>query len=101
VAGGDDPPAAGGDHPLAAVIDWGDVCRGDPSIDLPLFWAALPPAARSEFAGAYGPLDEATLLRARVLALFLCAILSVYARHEGMAALEAEAVAGLDRAAAG
>jgi hypothetical protein len=32
-----------------------------------------------------------------VLALFLCAVLALYANHEGMPALEAEALAGLER----
>ena len=36
-------------------------------------------------------------MRARVLALFLNAVLAIYAHHEGMAALEREAIAGLER----
>ena len=39
------------------------------------------------------------LLRGRVLALFLCAILARYAREVGDRALAAEALAGLRRAA--
>jgi aminoglycoside phosphotransferase (APT) family kinase protein len=83
----------------ACVIDWGDLCRGDPSIDMPLVWALLP--NRDEFLAAYGPVTDDQLLRARVLALFLCAVLALYANHEGMPALEREALAGLDRAASG
>ena len=83
----------------ACVIDWGDLCRGDPSIDMPLVWALLP--NRDDFLAAYGPVTDDQLLRARVLALFLCAVLALYANHEGMHALEAEALAGLDRASAG
>lgn len=83
----------------ACVIDWGDLCRGDPSIDMPLVWALLP--NRDDFLAAYGPVTDDQLLRARVLALFLCAVLALYANHEGMHALEAEALAGLDRTAAG
>jgi aminoglycoside phosphotransferase (APT) family kinase protein len=82
-----------------AVIDWIDVCRGDPSIDLPLFWSVLPPNARGAFLEVYGPLTDEQLLRGRVLALFLCGTLAVYAHSEGMEALEREAVAGLHRAA--
>ena len=87
------------DGAAACVIDWGDLCRGDPSIDMPLVWALLP--NRDDFLAAYGPVTEDQLLRARVLALFLCAVLALYAHHEGMHALEAESLAGLDRAAAG
>jgi aminoglycoside phosphotransferase (APT) family kinase protein len=88
------------DHGAAAcVIDWGDLCRGDPSIDMCLVWCLLP--SRDDFLAAYGPVSDDQLLRARVLALFLCAVLALYANHEGMPALEAEALAGLDRAAAG
>jgi aminoglycoside phosphotransferase (APT) family kinase protein len=81
----------------AGVIDFGDVCRGDPAIDMALFWCLLPPAGREDFLVAYGPVSEAQLVRARVLAVMLCATLGLYARAEGLAALEAEALAGLRR----
>jgi aminoglycoside phosphotransferase (APT) family kinase protein len=81
----------------AGVIDWIDVSRNDPCVDLVLFWCALPPAGRDLFLGAYGPLSEEQLLRARVVALFLCALLAVYGRHEGMETLERSAIAGLGR----
>jgi aminoglycoside phosphotransferase (APT) family kinase protein len=77
------------------VIDWDDLCRGDPAIDLMLVWSYLPPAARPDFLAAYGPVGDDQLVRARVLALFLCGSLAVYARHQGMHGLEREAVAGL------
>jgi len=48
---------------------------------------------------AYGPVTDEQLLRARVLALFLCAVLALYGDHEGMPALRDEALAALDRAA--
>ena len=81
-----------------AVIDWIDVCRGDPGIDLPLYWCLLTPAARDDFRAAY-PVTDEQLLRGRVLALLLCAILARYARDVGARALEAEALAGLRRTA--
>jgi aminoglycoside phosphotransferase (APT) family kinase protein len=84
-----------------AVIDWIDVSRNDPCVDLVLYWSALPPPGRAEFLDAYGTLAEEQLLRGRVLALFLCAVLAVYARHQGMPALEREAIAGLDRTSRG
>jgi aminoglycoside phosphotransferase (APT) family kinase protein len=81
-----------------AVIDWIDVCLGDPGIDLPLYWCLLTPAARDDFRAAY-PVTDDQRLRGRVLALFLCAILARYARNVGDRALEAEALAGLRRSA--
>jgi aminoglycoside phosphotransferase (APT) family kinase protein len=81
-----------------AVIDWIDVCRGDPGIDLPLYWCLLTPSARADFRAAY-PVTDEQLLRGRVLALFLCATLARYARDVGDRALEAEALTGLRRSA--
>jgi aminoglycoside phosphotransferase (APT) family kinase protein len=84
---------------LTGVIDWGDVCRADPSIDLHLYWSLLPPETRTAFLDAYGSVTEEQLLRARVLALFLCAALALYGHEEGMAEVEREALAGLALAA--
>lgn len=83
---------------ISGVIDWGDVCRGDPSMDLPLYWCALSPAGREAFLDAYGPVSEEQLLRARVLAVFLCAVLARYGAAEGLADVEREALDGLRRA---
>ena len=86
------------DGRASGVIDWGDVCRSDPAIDLPLLWSFVPPDGRDAFLAAYGPVNDAQLLRARVLAVQLCAALAQYARVEGNAGVEREAVAGLERA---
>ena len=83
---------------LSGVIDWGDVCVGDPAIDLLFVWSVLPPEAREAFFEVYGPIDEPTRLRARVLAIMLSTVLALYARDRGLAALERESVAGLARA---
>lgn len=85
---------------LAGVIDWGDVCLGDPSIDLSLLWSFFPAEGRAAFLAAYGPVSEAQLLRARALAVNLCAILAAYGHEEGMAGVEREALEGLERAVA-
>lgn len=82
---------------LSGVIDWGDICLADPSIDLVLMWMLLTPDARVAFAAAYGPIDDEMRLRSRTLALFLGVILATYARDVGHAPLEREAVAGLER----
>jgi aminoglycoside phosphotransferase (APT) family kinase protein len=83
---------------VSGVIDWGDVCLGDPSIDLQIAWSLLPPAARSSFFDEYGAVDEERRLRARVLAVRLCGLLAQYARSVGYSGLEREALAGLERA---
>lgn len=78
---------------LSAVLDWGDVCRSDPCVDLMLYWCLLSPTGRREFLSAYGPVSAEQLLRARVLALMICAVLA----YSGQESHVAEAVAGLDR----
>jgi aminoglycoside phosphotransferase (APT) family kinase protein len=83
---------------VSGVIDWGDVCRSDPAIDLPLLWSFVPPDGRAKFLREYGPVNESQLLRARVLAVQLCAALAHYGRVEGKATVEREAVSGLERA---
>jgi aminoglycoside phosphotransferase (APT) family kinase protein len=89
-----------GDARLTGVIDWIDVCRADPAIDLQLLWSFVPPSGRRSFLEAYGPATEPQLLRARVLALFLCASLARYGHAEGATSVEREALGGLDRAVA-
>jgi aminoglycoside phosphotransferase (APT) family kinase protein len=89
------------DTTLTGVIDWVDVCRSDPAIDLSMFWSFLPPQGRDVFLAEYGQVRDEQLLRARVVALSLSAALAHYAHDEGFQAIEREALAGLARAAAG
>jgi aminoglycoside phosphotransferase (APT) family kinase protein len=84
---------------LTGVIDWGDICRGAPAIDLSLLWSLLPPDGRAEFIAEYGGIPEDQLIRARVLAINLSAVLALYGHHENMPAIEREAMLGLERAA--
>ncbi len=84
-------------HAPSAVVDWGDVCAGDPAIDLHVVWSLLLPDARDRFFAAYGPVDGERLLRARVLALSLAALLALYANDVGHESLERESLAGLER----
>ena len=48
---------------LAGIIDFGDLCVGDPATDLAGSFLALPYGALEEFFRVYGPLDEATIRR--------------------------------------
>jgi aminoglycoside phosphotransferase (APT) family kinase protein len=82
----------------SGVIDWGDVCVADPAIDLPLLWSFVPPEGRAAFLEAYGHVNEAQLVRARVLAIQLCAVLAHYGHVEGVAGVEREGIGGLERA---
>jgi aminoglycoside phosphotransferase (APT) family kinase protein len=88
-----------GERELAGVIDWGDVCVGDPSIDLLLLWSFSDPA-RAAFLGAYGHVTDEQLLRARVVALSISAVLASYGRDESLPEIERAALASLERAAA-
>lgn len=83
----------------AAVIDWGDLCLGDPSIDLGLYWSLLDAPGRAAFREAYraSELTDDRMLRARVLAMFLNAALAQYADDIGDAELLTETLAGLER----
>ena len=85
---------------LTGVVDWVDVCRSDPGIDLLIVFAFLPLEARSAFFSEYGEAPAESLVRARVLALNLSAVLARYGREEGNGPLEREAIASLDRAVA-
>jgi len=51
---------------FCGVVDFGDLCAGDPACDLAAAWGLLPDGAVERFHDAYGgPLDDATLRRAR------------------------------------
>jgi len=85
---------------VSGIIDWGDLAVADPSVDLSIGWALFTNDAREAFIRAYGEeVDAATRLRARVLALFLCAALATYGHHRESAALVRASVRGLERAA--
>jgi aminoglycoside phosphotransferase (APT) family kinase protein len=86
------------DARLTGVIDWVDVCRSDPAIDLSMLWSYLPSAGREAFLAEYGIVAEDQLLRARVIALSLSAALAQYGHRERFPTIEREALAGLERA---
>jgi aminoglycoside phosphotransferase (APT) family kinase protein len=53
------------DGTLSGVIDFGEVCAGDPATDLAAAWLLLPDGAVARFFDAYASADDATILRAR------------------------------------
>ena len=91
-----------GGSPVRAtgVIDWGDVCIGDPAVDLSIGFAAFEGEARQAFLDSYGGIDTEQELRARALAIRLSATLATYALATGQQELATESLKGLRRAVA-
>lgn len=83
---------------LTGIVDWVDVCRSDPAVDLSVAWSTLDAARRRSFFAAYGDVGEETRVRARVVAAFLCGMLADWARKEGVPVVLDAAEAGLRRA---
>jgi aminoglycoside phosphotransferase (APT) family kinase protein len=59
------------DGELAAVVDFGDLCGGDPATDLAVAWMLFDPDAREAFFEAYSRADPDTRERAKGWALAL------------------------------
>jgi aminoglycoside phosphotransferase (APT) family kinase protein len=54
------------DGTFCGIVDFGDLCAGDPACDLAAPWTLLPDGAAGRFHAAYRPtVDAATLRRAR------------------------------------
>jgi aminoglycoside phosphotransferase (APT) family kinase protein len=85
---------------LTGIVDWVDVCRSDPAVDLSVGWSTLDTERRSAFFAAYGEVTEETRVRARVVAAFLCAMLADWAAKEQVPLVLDAALAGLRRAIA-
>ena len=82
----------------SGVIDWGDTCLADPAVDLCLAYAAFDGRAREALLAEYGPVDAERELRARSLAVGLCAGLARAAQATGEDVLLAEYLRGIGRA---
>jgi aminoglycoside phosphotransferase (APT) family kinase protein len=70
---------------FCGVIDFGDLCAGDPACDLAAAWLLLPDGAADRFYAAYEPTpDAATLRRARgwaVLKALACLLIGEAGVH--------------------
>lgn len=53
------------DGTLSGVIDFGELCAGDPATDLSAAWIMLPTGAADQFFDTYENADEGTIARAR------------------------------------
>ena len=72
-------------------MDWGDICLGDPAVDLSIAYTFFPAALRERFFEFYGDVDTATRRRARHVGLTRYGIITLdYALATGNAALEKE-----------
>lgn len=76
------------DGELCSVIDFGDLCGGDPATDLAVTWMLFDPVDRARCWSAYGASDEALVARARGWALALSLVyLASSADHPVLAAI--------------
>lgn len=89
------------DGRLSGIVDWVDLCRSDPAVDVSIAWSLLDTDARAAFFAEYGGIDRAREVRARVVALFLSAHLVDWARVENVPAVLETATAGMRRAVDG
>jgi aminoglycoside phosphotransferase (APT) family kinase protein len=63
------------DGMLCGVIDFGELCAGDPAADLAAAWVLLPAGTASRFLDAYGIADDAMIRRARGWAVLRALVL--------------------------
>ena len=56
------------DGTLTGVVDFGELCAGDPATDLSAAWMLLPDGAAARFLESYGTHDTALITRARAWA---------------------------------
>jgi aminoglycoside phosphotransferase (APT) family kinase protein len=54
---------------LAGVLDFGELCAGDPATDLSAAWILLPAGSAHQFFDLYAHADSATIARARAWAV--------------------------------
>ncbi|WP_027344104.1 aminoglycoside phosphotransferase family protein [Hamadaea tsunoensis] len=96
-----------GDGNLCGVVDFGDLCAGNPAYDLAGAWLLLPDGAVDRFQRGYLPAaDAATMRRARGCALMkalACLLIGdngIHGRPGGKASWAPPAAAALQRLAA-
>jgi len=63
------------DGTLSGVLDFGELCAGDPAADLAAAWVLLPEGTAARFVEAYGRADDAMIRRARGWAVLRALVL--------------------------
>ena len=81
---------------LAAVIDWGDCERLSPAVDLRIVYQFLPVSAHQIFWDAYGNVDHAIRILAKLCAIYNAVTIAWYAHQVHDKSLLAEGLLGLD-----
>jgi aminoglycoside phosphotransferase (APT) family kinase protein len=66
---------------LAGIVDFGALFAGDPAWDLGAAWLLLPDGGAERFFERYGPVDAATIRRARGLAAMKCLFLMLMGQN--------------------
>ncbi|WP_212997286.1 aminoglycoside phosphotransferase family protein [Winogradskya consettensis] len=66
---------------LAGIVDFGALFAGDPAWDLGAAWLLLPEGRASRFFDGYARADEATIRRARGLAVMKCLFLMLMGQN--------------------
>lgn len=69
------------DGTLAGVVDFGDLFAGDPAVDLAAAWLLLPMGAAARFLTVYANADDATIRRARGMAVLKCLFLMLMGQN--------------------
>jgi aminoglycoside phosphotransferase (APT) family kinase protein len=85
-----------GDGSLVGVIDFGDLCAGDPATDVAAVWLLLPPEGLGPFTAAYGGVDPGLAARSLGWASLFGLILHELGTH-GRPTYDRMARAALDR----
>jgi aminoglycoside phosphotransferase (APT) family kinase protein len=80
------------------IIDWGDLHRGDPALDLSVGFTLISPHARTEFFDSYGAVEPRTIELARYRAIYHSAMVAHYGLRIAADDLIAIGIRGLRRA---
>jgi aminoglycoside phosphotransferase (APT) family kinase protein len=80
------------------IIDWGDVHRGDPALDLSIGFTLISPQSRTEFFDSYGAVEPRTIEIARYRAIYHSAMVAHYGLRIAADDLIAIGIRGLRRA---
>jgi len=82
---------------LTGVIDWGDIHRGDPAVDLAILPSFFPKAGQEIFRNVYGKISSETFKLAQLRALYSSCHMAVYGHHVQDNAIEGEGLMNIKR----
>lgn len=82
---------------IVGIIDWGDMCAGDPATDLAAMWMVLDSAGEAPFRAAYGPVSTPLHIRAAGWAISY-GLMLWETHYESEPSFAARAIDAVDRA---